>query len=93
MEDPKDRDLTYTALRETYEEIGLPTDRVDVWGQMQPSPSKVWYIVLSHICNILQILIVVKMTIVRCKNHDIFFYFCSKHRLSVQIKEYPQFMF
>ena len=41
MEDPNDRDLTYTALRETYEEIGLPMDRVDVWGQMPPSPSKV----------------------------------------------------
>lgn len=41
MQDPTDKSLTHTALRETYEEIGLPMDQVEVWGEMQPSPSKI----------------------------------------------------
>ncbi|KAL3862496.1 hypothetical protein ACJMK2_008456 [Sinanodonta woodiana] len=40
MMDITDKDLIYTALRESHEEIGLPVDKVDVWGQLRPTPSK-----------------------------------------------------
>ena len=35
-EDPEDRDLVHTALRETHEEIGLLPDRVEVLGTLPP---------------------------------------------------------
>lgn len=41
MHDEGDRDFIHTALRETYEEIGLPEQQVDIWGTVPPSPSKV----------------------------------------------------
>lgn len=41
MKDPGDRDLIHTALRETFEEIGLSEDCVDVWGTLPASPSRV----------------------------------------------------
>lgn len=35
-QDPEDRDLVHTALRETHEEIGLPPERVEVLGTLPP---------------------------------------------------------
>lgn len=40
MYDEGDRDFIHTALRETFEEIGLPEQQVDIWGTIPPSPSK-----------------------------------------------------
>lgn len=33
-QDPGDRDATATALRETYEEIGVRPDHVEIWGRL-----------------------------------------------------------
>ena len=37
--EPQDPDLLSTALRETHEEIGLPPDRVELLGALQPTPT------------------------------------------------------
>ena len=37
--EPQDPDLLSTALRETHEEIGLPPDRVQLLGALQPTPT------------------------------------------------------
>ena len=37
--EPEDRDLGATALREAHEEIGLPPDRVEIVGALQPTPT------------------------------------------------------
>ena len=37
--EPQDPDLLATALRETHEEIGLPPERVQLLGALQPTPT------------------------------------------------------
>jgi 8-oxo-dGTP pyrophosphatase MutT (NUDIX family) len=37
--EPQDADLLATALRETHEEIGLPPERVELLGALQPTPT------------------------------------------------------
>jgi 8-oxo-dGTP pyrophosphatase MutT (NUDIX family) len=37
--DEGDRDLLATSLREAHEEIGLPTDSVEIIGALQPTPT------------------------------------------------------
>src|SRR5918995_1865703 len=37
--EPHDADLLATALRETHEEIGLPPERVELLGALQPTPT------------------------------------------------------
>ena len=39
--DATDTNLSHTALREADEEIGLCSEKVDVWGEMLPVPGKV----------------------------------------------------
>ena len=43
--DPGDRDAIQTALRETFEEIGIPTDCIQVLGQMAPMPTVTGFII------------------------------------------------
>jgi 8-oxo-dGTP pyrophosphatase MutT (NUDIX family) len=43
--DPDDRDAVQTALRETYEEIGIPTECVQILGQMMPMPTVTGFII------------------------------------------------
>src|SRR3954454_18398596 len=38
-QDDGDADLVFTALREAEEEIGLPTDAVQILGALQPTPT------------------------------------------------------
>ncbi|XP_050413159.2 mitochondrial coenzyme A diphosphatase NUDT8 [Patella vulgata] len=38
--DDSDPDLIYTAVRETWEELGIPKEKIDVWGPLSPAPNK-----------------------------------------------------
>lgn len=40
-----DRDIVHTALRETYEEVGIPEHSIDVIGCLQPMPTITGYAV------------------------------------------------
>lgn len=40
MRDPTDASLLQTALRETFEEIGLVSDSIEILGQMDPVPDR-----------------------------------------------------
>lgn len=37
--DSSDMDLAHTALREAFEEIGLASPDIDLWGYMEATPS------------------------------------------------------
>ena len=39
--DDGDQDPIHTALRESHEEIGLPEDKIDIWGTLAPVPGRV----------------------------------------------------
>jgi len=47
--DPEDRDLLDTALREAWEEVGLPRDEVRVLGRLAPVPTPSGYMIVPFI--------------------------------------------
>jgi 8-oxo-dGTP pyrophosphatase MutT (NUDIX family) len=52
--EPDDKDLQATALRETYEEIGIPSEKIQVLGMLTPvfiPPSRFWVNVVVGYCN------------------------------------------
>jgi len=52
--EPGDKDITATALRETWEEIGIATDQVSVLGTLTPiyiPPSRFWVNVVLGYCK------------------------------------------
>jgi 8-oxo-dGTP pyrophosphatase MutT (NUDIX family) len=50
--DPEDRDLLDTALREAWEEVGLPREQVSVLGRLRPVPTPSGYLIVPFIGRI-----------------------------------------
>jgi 8-oxo-dGTP pyrophosphatase MutT (NUDIX family) len=47
--EPDDRDLLDTALREAWEEVGLPRERVSVIGRLTPVPTPTGFMIVPYI--------------------------------------------
>ncbi len=47
--EPEDRDLVDTALRETWEEVGLPRDQVRMIGRLAPVPTPTGYMIMPFV--------------------------------------------
>lgn len=47
--EPGDRDLLDTALREAWEEVGLPREQVSVLGRLTPVPTPTGYIIVPFV--------------------------------------------
>lgn len=47
--EPDDRDLLDTALREAWEEVGLPRELVEVVGRLAPVPTPTGYMIIPYV--------------------------------------------
>ena len=47
--EPDDRDLLDTALREAWEEVGLPREQVDVLGRLEPVPTPSGFLIVPFV--------------------------------------------
>jgi 8-oxo-dGTP pyrophosphatase MutT (NUDIX family) len=47
--EPHDRDLLDTALREAWEEVGLPREQVTVLGRLTPVPTPTGYMIVPFV--------------------------------------------
>lgn len=47
--EPDDRDLLDTALREAWEEVGLPRELVSVAGRLSPVPTPTGYMIVPYV--------------------------------------------
>lgn len=52
--DPSDKNLTATALRETFEEIGIPEEQVSIWGHIDDRKTISNYVVTPVIGEIVE---------------------------------------
>jgi 8-oxo-dGTP pyrophosphatase MutT (NUDIX family) len=50
--EPGDRDLLDTALREAWEEVGLPRDQVSVLGRLSPVPTPTGYMIVPYVGHV-----------------------------------------
>ena len=51
--EPGDRDLLDTALREAWEEVGLPREQVSVLGRLAPVPTPTGYMIVPFIGRVI----------------------------------------